>query len=155
MEDNYKNILSETSFVLKHLDKNLYNKIPANIIETIEKNKNHNYTVSYDFTKPLCNQKLNEKTFDLLSILYLKYCAEKDERNNIFKICLENNTKEELLLRQKFDSTTLFNTKKNNIKEKNNESNISFNQNNQSNNTKIKNLINKIKKMVKQIFNKR
>lgn len=150
MEDNYKNILSETSFVLKHFDKDMYNKIPNNILETIEKNKNKDYVVNYDFTQPLYNQKLNQKTFDLISILFLKYCAENNEKKRLFKICLENNTKEELLLRQKFDSSTLFNTKKENVEE--NKSNISINQNYQ---IKTKNLIYKIKSFLKQIFNKR
>ena len=68
MEDNYKNILSETSFVLKHLEKNLYNKIPANIIETIEKNKNHNYTELFQMGMEEGSKFLKEMTMSSAAI---------------------------------------------------------------------------------------
>ena len=64
MEENYKNILSEASFVIKHFEKEIYNKIPNDILDYIEKNKNQNYIVNYESNKKLKNQKFNKETFE-------------------------------------------------------------------------------------------
>jgi len=108
MEEIYKNVLAETSFILKHFDKSMYNKIPENILEIIEKNKNENYEINYDFNKTLENQKLNKETFALISVLYLKFCVDEEKRKELLKICCENDIKEEELLRKKFDIENIF-----------------------------------------------
>ena len=44
MEESYKNVLSETSFILRHLEKEMLDKIPENILELIEKHRNKKLT---------------------------------------------------------------------------------------------------------------
>ena len=149
MEENYKNILAETSFVLKHLDKDMYNKIPADVLELIEKNKSENYIVNYEFNKTLYDQKLNKETFALISILYLKFCVNENERKKLLKICYENDIKEEILLKQKFDTENIFKNKKvRNTKEEQN----SINNENKSIILKKEGLIFKVISFIKNIL---
>lgn len=149
MQENHKNILAETSFILKHLDKNMYNKIPVDVLEMIEKNKSENYVVNYDFNKTLYNQKLNKETFALISILYLKFCVNENERKNLLEICYENDIDEEILLRQKFDTENIFKNKeiRNNKDEQNN-----INNENKNIIPKKEGLISKVINFIKNIL---
>lgn len=153
MEEDYKNILSETSFILKHLEKDIYDRIPSDIIENIEKNKNENYMVDYDFNKKLKEQKFDKETFALISIIFLKYCVEDDEKTALFNICQGNDAIEENLLRQEFNPEKIFENRNKAVKENEIKVNTLDNKNNELITKKKENLISKVIKFIKRLFN--
>ena len=59
---NYNEACAEVSTILSYLNKNEYDKIPSNVIEVIEKNKNKDYIFEFDESVELREQKLLEET---------------------------------------------------------------------------------------------
>ena len=149
MEENYKNILSETSFIIQHFEKEIYDKIPNDILDYIEKNKNENYIVNYESNKKLKNQKFNNETFEIVSMLFLKYCVEEDERRKLLDICRENEIKKEKILNEKFNSDNIF-KKNREIEVKTKLEGINNNKNAIA--PKKEGIISKIKKIIKGLF---
>ncbi len=74
----YTKCLVELDEVLKHLaDKDL-GKIPLDIRQTIEKNKNKQYNWNYDEDKKLSEQNIDRKTIAMLSYLNMEYLVNED-----------------------------------------------------------------------------
>lgn len=96
---NYSNVLTETSEILEYFDKSLLEKIPKKLIEKIKANVNPQYNFTYNRTKKLNEQEIMQETKDLISAIYLMYCCDKKERQQLMNICRENenmNTKVEV-----------------------------------------------------------
>ena len=153
MEEEYKNILSEVSFIFKHIEKDIYDRIPSEVIEAIENNKNKNYMVNYDFNKKLKEQKFNKETFALISVIFLKYCVDDDKKTALLNICQRNDAIEEELLRQEFNPEKIFENRKKAVKENEIKVNPIDNKNKELITSKKENIISKVIKFIKNLFN--
>lgn len=94
----YNKRLVEVDEILKHLSKSDYDKIPEEIKEVIEKNKDREYKWKYDNTKKLKEQDVPDDTIAILSYINMEYLLneeqkkfveslhELNEKNNIINI---------------------------------------------------------------------
>ena len=145
---SYNDACMEVSTILSFLDIEEYNKIPKDVIEVIERNKNTEYIFEINENIELKEQNLLKETKAILFNIFRDYLASSEQREKIIKF-------------QKAERQKL-----NEIKQKNYNYNNIFNNNNQhnNNNNEIKitentalceikeNFITKIIKFFKKIF---
>lgn len=76
----YNKRLLEVDEILKHLSKSDYNKIPEEIKEAIEKNKDKEYKWKYDNTKKLKEQDVPDDTIAILSYINMEYLLNEEQK---------------------------------------------------------------------------
>ena len=108
----YNKRLVEVSVILKHLNKNDYDKIPKELIDRIEKNKDLEYIWNYDETKDLKNQNVSKDTIAILSYINMQYLLNEDQKKFVQEIFSENQKKIENIKKEKYDTDNLFKNKK-------------------------------------------
>ena len=64
---------AEVSSIIKHMDKEMYVKIPKGFIGLIENYKDKEYKVNIDYTKSINEQKLLQDTRVILALIYRDY----------------------------------------------------------------------------------
>lgn len=105
---DYNKRLVEVSVILNHLNKSDYNKIPKEIIETIEKNKDIEYVWNYDETKELKNQNVSKDTIAILSYINMQYLLNEEQKIAVQEIFNENQKKIENIKKEKYNADNLF-----------------------------------------------
>ena len=78
--------LTEVYEVLKHLSKDSYNKIPKEVIEIIENNKDDDYNWKYDVSRKLEEQDLSREAISILSYINLEYLLSGEKKDLMKKI---------------------------------------------------------------------
>ena len=78
--NNYRMALVEVESVLSCLELESYNKIPRNVIEAIEKNKDEDYHFEYDKNLEYEEWNLMDETKALLYNIVKKYIATNEEK---------------------------------------------------------------------------
>lgn len=91
MTDTYRITLCDIDLILKELDEETKNKIPAKMRSFIHENKSQNYISNIDTKIPLENQKLRKETKAFLAMLYLNYWCVTQEEKEEFKAQLNQN----------------------------------------------------------------
>lgn len=81
--------LKEVYEVLIMLEENELNKIPKNLINTINENKDNEYEVNINKLK---DGEIMKDTKKILGALYSYYLSSDDEKNIIFKLINLKNT---------------------------------------------------------------
>jgi len=76
----YNKRLVEVDEILKHLSKSDYNKIPEEIKEAIEKNKDKTYKWKYDDAKKLKEQDVPDDTIAILSYINMEYLLNEEQK---------------------------------------------------------------------------
>ena len=84
-----KKAFSETSEILKYIDSSKISKIPHQLLEFIEKNKDRDYIFDYDTEKSLKDQNLNRNTLILLAFLNFNTSKYWDRYNLMNKKIIE------------------------------------------------------------------
>ena len=117
MEENiiYSNVASELLEIFKYLDVEIRNRIPDKLVATLEKITNKKHEFKIDKTKTLKEQKMLLETKEILSIIYLKYCCDKEEYNEILETNKRNAIKKEEEKKEKYNPELIFNKKPINI----------------------------------------
>lgn len=141
----YKKAYVELLEILKYLTPSQKQKIPADLINQLEENKDISYQFEYDFSKNLLEQNLLTETKSLLLQLYIKYLSPENEKKfwNDYKIlCLKkiNSDKEKI-----FNSQNIFNKTEKTFSAQNNVDNLSIT-------IQKEKLYIKIFKMIKNLF---
>ena len=108
----YNKRLVEVSVILKHLNKNEYDKIPKELIDRIEKNKDLEYIWNYNETKDLKNQNVSKDTIAILSYINMQYLLNEDQKKFVQEIFSENQKEIENIKKEKYDTDNLFKNKK-------------------------------------------
>ena len=101
---DYEKRLVELDEVLNYLSKEDLAKIPEDIRQAIKENKSAEYTWEYDEEKSLKEQNLPRDTVILLPYLNMEYLLNKEQKELMEKIHLENEKK---LERQKSRCTLM------------------------------------------------
>lgn len=78
--NNYKKALVEVEAVLKCLNYDDYKKIPQNIINAIEDNKDENYIYKYDENLEYKDWNLMPETKAILYNIFKQYLATKEQK---------------------------------------------------------------------------
>jgi len=86
---DYDKRLVEVSVILNHLNKNDYDKIPKELIECIEKNKNKDYIWKYDETKELKDQNISKDTIAILTFINMKYLLNEEQKRYIQELLIK------------------------------------------------------------------
>ena len=145
-------MILETNELLKHFDAKLKNKIPPQVLTIFEMLSRVEYNFVYDETKPLSEQNISEDTKDMISYLYIKYCCDANEKQEIYNIIKSNKEKRVQLDREK---NWLLNKKYEEIE---NESNKIDDETNVTETALVKidknNLFSRIISKIKNLFNK-
>ena len=131
MENNiYPNAATELVEIFKFIEEPVLEKIPEKIKEELKKMSNKEYKFELDKTKKLSEQKLLPETKNLLAGIFIKYCCREEDGNEILVVCKENDIRVEKEKKEKYDTTEIFKSEKNQEKEieKNNEENIEKNE---------------------------
>lgn len=131
-------IYVELKEILKYTDKSITDKIPQKILNQINSVHSNEYTFTYDINKELDEQDILQKTKELLSGLYIKYCCDEATANRLISKCKLNDEIPYTQYEIKWD--------KNNKKKKQNKDTV-------ENNTVI-NLVTQKQGFLKKIFNK-
>ncbi len=112
----YNKRLVEVSVILNHLNKSDYDKIPKEVIDRIEKNKDIEYVWNYDETKDLKKQNVSQDTIAILSYINMQYLLNEDQRKFVQEIFNENQRKADNIKKEKYNPDDIF-KKKNEIQE--------------------------------------
>ena len=95
MNENDKKAYSEVVTIMSEIEDEYIQKIPRRVLETLEKSVLEDYKPTIEISKPLTEQNLNPKTFDILACLYLNYwCENEEEKKSLLNIYSENEKKE-------------------------------------------------------------
>ncbi len=81
MIDNYPKAYKELYEILKNIPKEDLEKIPENVLKTIEEKKDDNY--NFEFSGDINNQNLLKETRALLATIYKNYWANMEEKRII------------------------------------------------------------------------
>lgn len=109
---NYKKALVEVDAVLSCLDYNEYKKIPANIIDAIENNKDEEYMYDYDEELEYEDWSLMPETKAILYNILKKYLATEEQRKYLQQKERLENYKIESEKIKKYNSENLFKKEK-------------------------------------------
>lgn len=109
---NYKKALVEVDAVLSCLDYNEYKKIPTNIIDAIENNKDEEYTYDYDEELEYEDWSLMPETKAILYNIFKKYLATEEQRKYLKQKERLENYKIESEKIKKYNSENLFKKEK-------------------------------------------
>lgn len=118
MINNYNNAFTEVYEILNCLDKEEVNKIPEEVRNAIEKNRNldYNYEVNYD--EDLSNQSMLTETKAILFNLFRDYLSTPEQKQKILRMQQEERIKNEQYKREKYNSNTFEEKKKANKTER-------------------------------------
>lgn len=118
MINNYNNAFTEVYEILNCLDEEEVNKIPEEVRNVIEKNRNldYNYEVNYD--ENLSNQPMLTETKAILFNLFRDYLSTPEQKQKILRMQQEERIKNEQYKREKYNSNTFEGKKKANKTER-------------------------------------
>lgn len=113
----YANAYSEVVEILNHIPKSDYDKIPNNMIELFNINKNKKYSFSYDVNKTLDEQNVSKKAKTIIAILFRDYWATSAQREKILAKEKYDLAKLEEEKREHYNPDNIFKKKKKNEEE--------------------------------------
>ena len=105
---DYKKRFVEVDEIIKYLPKKESSKIPSNLIDLIEKNKDSKYIWKYDNNKKLEEQNIHKDAIAILSYINMKYILEDNQKMLMKNLHNYNEMKSEKLKREKFNPKTIF-----------------------------------------------
>jgi len=140
---NRKNAYTEVYTILKDLNEEEYNKIPPEVIEAIEKNRNEEYIFKLDEDLELKKQILMPETKAILFNLFRDYLATPEQKAKIIIMQNEERQKNELKKQQQYNSDVFANKVSQNTNTKEPKELIKYKEN------IFKRILNKIKEFFK------
>ena len=111
--NNYKKAFTEVYTILSYLDEEEYNKIPHEVLETIDANRDKEYEYKIYEDIDLRNQPMLLETKAILFNLFRDYLCTNEQKQKIIRIQKEERYKNELKKMQRYD-IDIFKNKKNN-----------------------------------------
>ena len=118
---NHKNAYAEVYTILQELNEEEYNKIPPEVIKTIEANRNEEYEYELDDELELKDQPMLPETKAILFNLFRDYLATPEQKAKIIRMQNEARQKNELKKQQMYNTNVFANKPKENLAENNNE----------------------------------
>lgn len=118
---NRKNAYVEVYTILQELNEEEYNKIPSEVIETIEANRNEEYEYELDDELELKDQPMLPETKAILFNLFRDYLATPEQKVKIIIMQKEERKKNELKKQRKYNTDVFESRKNENINQQNNE----------------------------------
>ena len=85
--EDYSKVFTEVDEIFKHLPEDMLKKIPAKLKKEVAENKNEEYQFKYDRRRKLMNQQIFSQTKDFISLIYIIYICNKEEKREMLEIC--------------------------------------------------------------------
>ena len=79
----YSEAIVEVLEILQYSDDNIIEKIPKKLMEFWQRNKSTTYKPNLDHSKSINEMDLKKKTKSIISMIYLNYLCDDEEKNNI------------------------------------------------------------------------
>lgn len=115
MEENINKAFSEVYMILKLLDEELKNKVPDNIVEFIDNERDKSYIPVINPNIEIEKQNLMVDTINIMAVLKVKYwCKDKEEKQRVMEIINKNENTYREKQRKEYDVNNIFNKKKTN-----------------------------------------
>lgn len=118
---NRKNAYTEVYTILQDLNEEEYNKIPPEVIKTIEENRNEDYEYELDDELKLKDQPMLPETKAILFNLFRDYLATPEQKAKIIRMQNEARQKNELKKQQMYNTDVFANKIKKKLPVNNNE----------------------------------
>lgn len=112
LSQKYREAITETLDVLKHMKKEDVAKIPKSFVSFLEQNAEKNYEVNIDYSIPLQETNIKEETKGILGAIYRSWWCSGEERKEIDRILYEKEKEHQKELREKNNPDDIFNKKK-------------------------------------------
>ena len=119
--NNRKNAYTEVYTILQELNEEEYNKIPPEVIETIEANRNEEYEYELDDELELKKQPILPETKAILFNLFRDYLATPEQKAKIIRMQNEARQKNELKKQQMYNIDVFVNGQKEDTVQQNSE----------------------------------
>ena len=119
--NNRKNAYAEVYTILQELNEEEYNKIPPEVIETIEANRNEEYEYELDDELKLKDQPTLPETKAILFNLFRDYLAPPEQKAKIIRMQNEARQKNELKKQQMYNIDVFANRQKEDTVQQNSE----------------------------------
>ena len=154
-DEKYREGISEVLAILEFSEPIYTEKIPKKLIEFFEENCSKTYYPKIDSSKKIKEMNLLPETKGLLSLLYMDYWANSEEKEEFKKILNDNQEKCDKKIREKYDPNKIFekqsynlneNKVEENVRVKNDESLVEYKEN------FIKKIFEKIKSFIKNFL---
>ena len=113
---NRKNAYTEVYTILQDLNEEEYNKIPPEVIETLDANRNKEYEYFLDDELELKDQPMLPETKAILFNLFRDYLATPEQKIKIIRMQNEARQKNELKKQQKYNTDVFANKRSNHEK---------------------------------------
>ena len=110
--NNRKNAYTEVYTILQELNEEEYNKIPPEVIETIEANRDEDYEYELDDEVELKEQPMLPETKAILFNLFRDYLATPEQKAKIIRMQNEARQKNELKKQQMYNIDVFANKQK-------------------------------------------
>ena len=98
----YQQAFSEVNEILSYLSKENYNKIPKEVIDAIEENKDDDYVFFIDTTIPFEEQEILEESKAILFNIYKDYLSNDEIKDKIIEL-----QKEEQIAKESINSSNI------------------------------------------------
>ena len=119
--NNRKNAYTEVYTILQELNEEEYNKIPPEVIETIEANRDEDYEYELDDEVELKEQPMLPETKAILFNLFRDYLATPEQKAKIIRMQNEARQKNELKKQQMYNTDVFASRKNKNFSKPDNE----------------------------------
>lgn len=111
MEDLNKRLV-EIEYILRKLEDEYIKKIPQEIWDYIEKNKDKNYIFKYDDSKNLLEQNLNIDTISILTYINIEYLLDEKQKMEMIEFLRKDDAIAEQKKAKLYNTEDLFKNKK-------------------------------------------
>ena len=118
---NRNNAYTEVYTILQHFNEEEYNKIPPEVINAIEENKNEEYEYELDDELELKDQPMLPETKAILFNLFRDYLATPEQKAKIIRMQSEARQKNELKKQQMYNTDVFASRKNKNFSKPDNE----------------------------------
>ena len=152
--NNRKNAYTEVYTILQDLNEEEYNKIPPEVIETLDANRNKEYEYELDDELELKDHPMLPETKAILFNLFRDYLATPEQKTKIIRMQNEARQKNELKKQQMYN-TDVFANKSINKTTKLNENEVKTNNNEKQIVEYKENIFKRILNKIKSLFMKR
>lgn len=109
--DELSKIAVELDGIFDNMPIELVNKIPKDLIKTLNGIKHTSYQFNYDNTKTLKEQKISPKTKGILAYLYKEYICDDIEKKQYNQKYYEYIEEQEETKRKKYNPNNIFKSK--------------------------------------------
>lgn len=108
VDTQYMKSCTEVLEILNHISREDYNKIPSDIINVLENDKDEKYDFKYDNNKTLDEQNVSKQAKIIIAIFFRDYWATDTQKQKILKMQKEERQKLDNEKRIKFNPDEIF-----------------------------------------------